>query len=166
MKELFHWRRNRRYRLPFAAALIHARHNALLLVLNWNVNFGNWATGPESLPCSFLIFHLAEVVCFDGDELTLNSPCVTTPWSQQVKTEGSQTKSACQNGAPSYKSWKVGGKGQTLKYTVSYPGSSHYWPWRRGGKSNFFRTGDVSSAGQQKWMHQQAWQNYMMGIKQ
>ena len=42
---------------------------------------GTGQLGPESLPCSFLIFHLAEAVGFrvGGGELTLDSPRVTTP---------------------------------------------------------------------------------------
>lgn len=152
MKELFHWCRNRTYRLPFAAALIHARHNVLLLVLNWNVNFGNWGTEP-SLPSHFSFFTW-------GGAQTLTSPCVTTPWKLKCRPL-------------SHERWKV--SGGTWEAPVLTWGVLAIDPENRG-KPITFRAVSVSWAGQccavlccagsQKWMHQQTWQIHMTGIKQ
>lgn len=110
MKELFHWHRNRRYRLPFAAALIHARHNALLLVLNWNVNFGNWATGSESFTLLISHFSLGWGGLLWWSELTLSSPPITNV--QSGKSRRSFYLGWMLNSAASHHTgaWKAGGK--------------------------------------------------------
>lgn len=124
MKELFHWCRNRTYRLPFAAALIHAGHNVLLLVLNWNVNFGNWGTW-SSLPSHFSFFTW-------GGALTLASPSVTTPWKLKCRPL-------------SHERWKV--SGGTWKAPVLTWGVLAIDPEKRE-KANTFRAVSMSWAGQ------------------
>ena len=183
MKELFHWHRNRRYRLPFAAALIHARHNALLLVLNWNVNFGNWATGPWELALLISHFSLGWGGWFSGwgGELTLDSPRVTTP-CVRLGSDWEALNAAYQSFFFFFLAnlnleldveHHAGGKRWNLRDTSRHPGSSHYWSRGRGGKSSSFWAAGVSEAGQHSAVQprrneriSRARQIHMTGIKQ